>query len=575
MDAAQLVEQRKAGKITQDEFFIALNQLRRANSDLLTRPAARARTANILVNASEHGNPPVEIEGTKSETRGSWRNLVSPRTSFDIVERINRVGRKSSVCDVQVDGSSSSTMFYRKSCQEATTEPMLPGSPESAPSPTEDGDDDGDARQVIGTTSWLREGEHAIHENYHHQVHDAGGHPTRSNAFRESDAIRVSDGLTDGASYTPVDEQKELSPSGDVVRQQTDDGGRLFYPSEEVQSCKCQLHETIESRRSSAGDCGIIDGNSHSGSATSSGPLPYSSFGRAVRSCTPQSERFSVGGCSRSPYSYRHFARRDSDRSPAAKSSRFSISMAKTTTPTTDSSTNINPSPLTWQAATEIGGACTTRFGGIKGENDGKCPRSACKVSPVVTKVTRSPLEDGVKRFDASEAWRKTNAGSRGAVGRSVGSDKNSVHSLPEGFSSSRAQRHGKGGREASATARARPSSNGTIFSLNLERYNTRARVDCNGYTFHVKEGLGSTGDTKERDRFSFAPTTKSLPDFYHAKQKRELEFSKGRSGVARGKCCSEQPNSLYERAMDWQAKKNEVRCDERRAPPLFSSSPF
>lgn len=78
MDAAQLVEQRKTGAITQDQFFIALNLLRRANSGLGNGSNSSSSSAAAPIAQLSEGKAVGAV--TPDERRQAWGRCDTEKT---------------------------------------------------------------------------------------------------------------------------------------------------------------------------------------------------------------------------------------------------------------------------------------------------------------------------------------------------------------------------------------------------------------------------------------------------------------------------------------------------------------
>ena len=154
--------------------------------------------------------------------------------------------------------------------------------------------------------------------------------------------------------------------------------------------------------------------------------------------------------------------------------------------------------------------------------------------------------------------------GSGGGGDRSRGSGNGtkspSGGALPEstgGLWRSRDRHRGPQQRLSPAQRReSRRRSSNTVASVDSGRYYTAAvRCDRYGYPVHDREGEGGGGGgAAGGGGHVFAPMIKGLPDFYESRPKRIGHRSDGSPRMVG------EGQSLYERTTDWQAKASEIR---------------
>lgn len=101
-------------------------------------------------------------------------------------------------------------------------------------------------------------------------------------------------------------------------------------------------------------------------------------------------------------------------------------------------------------------------------------------------------------------------------------------------------------------------ASAGSLEFGGAERY--PARRDRYGYPLHEKGGLGTSGDNNKSSYF--APMVKGLPEFYQSRPRRTVDSLGQNVDSGRGGAAASQSASLYERTTGWLAKAGDVRQD-------------
>lgn len=457
MDAAQLVEQRKAGKITQQEFFTALNRLRKANcSSIGVKAVSREATRNKcqLVDRTPQRSPK-EANPESGGDRASQTLDDGQRVCVTALSYVNKVSP------------------LRLCRNDEKMKQFIAGSDDSA------------------------------HLKTFHDLNEGRASGNFAEPFSTPETVHH--------------QRRPLSPSDSEWR---------FSPLGETEIyCQRRSRKTPESRGAYHGSSKVMPTRTLYGdsAAPSEVQSPQRTKARLVDNWTPQPPWRPAGGCTpmlyeevMGPHCYR----------PSAMRNNVDVEMA--------------PQRVKGEGEGE-GDIHAARF---DGDNDrhhrhkgNGCPRSESRERSPVT-ISRS--RDETKRGMMTEVGRGMSVNIKDA---SPILDISSINSGP---------RHQESNEQTSFNTYENSSRRESL------RYYTKARVDRYGYPLHKNEGdLVSTGVEGDRAGLLFAPMIKGLPEFYRGRSSK-----KGSSRFATEECYSGQPVPLYERAMDWKAKADELRYD-------------
>lgn len=595
MDAAQLVEQRKAGSITQEQFFIALNGLRRANSGLdSTRPSpssdvilTTATTATEAEREAAAVNPSVEIVGEEEEEeetqRGGPVSCSVPSTS------------SVAAVDGVLDGSIGRPKVTPLNDTRQTPQPpsgiALPGIQAAT--------DASDAS--IGAVSPRLGGPHR--ENNHVQRIGRGGDLVRHNNTPHEFARSIS----------PPKQQAVASPTGGrgrekpqstendeqahVVAQRREESEWLVSPRGETQSRRLSRKIPGDKRselRSASGRNGqdsVLRGGE---SATRGASSPLRSDGETERNRTvkPQQWRPTGGGGS-SPQQQRWqqvsivqpasvqsqtvppplspSATQRTVRSAAAvviNGNRLGGDSADLKGPVS----NIDPrrirgtreqqsSPVSSVLGEEERRVLTPELGRRRGLPTTPRQQRDSSVGSTSDGALPSKFFDFNTVPDSSSQQQQAWPGAR-ITSSNTGEDA-SFRSLP--WADSRRSRCRRSREEEGAAPRAaasrRLSGSASAGCLGRsDRVVSAVRCDQYGYPMHERGGLGSSGGVGER-RLLFSPKIKGMPEFYRSRPTRNRPPESSRVSFERaGGSDVSQSNSVYERTSRWLAQSGELR---------------
>lgn len=454
MDAAQLVEERKAGKITQQEFFTALNRLRR-------------------VNCSSIGAISVSREATENKCqlgdRKPRRNAkeTNPEAGGDRASRSLDDGERGCVTALSYVNKFSSP----RSCRSDETIQQFPAESDDS---------------------------------------------ARLKTFHDLNEGRVSGNLTDSFS-TPgtVHSQRRPLPPGKFAE---GDSEWLFSPLGETEIyCQRRSRKTPESRGAYYGGSKTMTTRTLYGDSAAPSKVqpPQRTKARLVDSWTPQPPWRPAGGCT--PMLYEEVMRPHCDRSSAVRNDVYGEKV---------------PQRAKGEGDTHAARFDCNKDGHHRHEGNGG-PRSASRErSP----VTMSPSRDETRRGLMTEAGRGTTVKFK------------DTSPILDSSSNNTGPRHQESSEQTSFTTYENPSRREHL------RYYTKARVDRDGYPLHKNgEDLVNTGVAGDRAGLLFAPVIKGL---------RGKSSKQGSSRFSTEQCYSEQPVPLYERAMDWKEKADELRFD-------------
>lgn len=211
-------------------------------------------------------------------------------------------------------------------------------------------------------------------------------------------------------------------------------------------------------------------------------------------------------------------------------------------------------------------------------------PSSSCLVEvgqqvlqPNFSRRRERGTQESKASFAADGVISKTSAGlglgakrgirpgaSRGVLNDSCQGGEGSARSLSSGILWRSRSRHREEYGPATESRRLSGSTINSVGSLSLDRYYTVARRDRLGYPLHEREGLESS-NVEGDNNMVFSPMIKGLPDFYKSRPKRTLDsFERGVTRPELG-----ESSSIYERTTDWLIKADKLRYETE-----FSHSP-
>lgn len=556
MDAAQLVEQRKAGIITQEQFFIALNLLRRANSGLDNKPCSTApapapstdRTDGEKFIARE------KLDGPGSESVGAAtiNNTANDRAS----------GYGPQKGAVKIAGSIGRSAAGGDHARQSS-EPLPPGQQQSSTAEETVNKLDGSA--PMGAISG--------------ELEDS---PCKAQLSVELNSSNIglkiphefSRLISPTASRSGTGNRPQLQSRRDTEDKanRDDDSHWLISPNGETsQSHRRRMRKTPESRTAYNRD-GRVDDRDRTMSAARLSPSRSSNRGKAERRSAKQPWRPAGGSGEKGLYLQSNIPR---SQSPPATSSRppstglgATGAVAAEGTPGEQENKQRNSSicdnlysrqtyhQQVHQQPSLVNLPLETLKRRVADRNSGRRRRQSTQ-EPIIS----SAASDSVERntFLGAQSGART-----GGSVVDFGGDDIGVRSLPPGILWRRRPRN-RGEDELTRRSR-RLSSSPSLGSLDSNRFCTVATRDRFGYPLHERECLGSSGAVG-RNTLVFSPMIKGLPDFYHARPNRTSDPFQQRFKFSKT-AEVDQSRPLYERATDWLAKAGELRYTIPATPP-------
>lgn len=519
MNAAELVEKRKTGSITQEEFFVALNQLRRENSarGKLDSPAQLPEDGAVerdkpAVNQTElNGGCSAHVKGGVGENSHSHSSSSS---SIHSSHADGPVGNHAADDDSGVP---------RSLC-----EPSRLGGRGPAPSLPETADA-GSRGRAIETFPRPEGSPPAI------QLRSQGD-SARLSTFRKLNRI-TPPAAASTADTTPVESRRELRWRDQAGQRELDDESEwIVSPSGEARRRCHSLRKTPEfpsdDRRKSEDSSGI---------RSSTGALSQSrSGGGFAESCHTATRNWRPAGES-PPSCWQGDGERLRSRPETPPRSRS----GKRLTTTAKTMTRVH---ATTQSSSQRAEGTEERHH-LRG--NGSSRQKEQQTSPVISRLeeakrrTLSPGDGGRRRRAAEESVLSVAASDEVSIRHaSMTKDRSKRYLYQDDLMAKLATR--------------RPSGSPCVCSLNTGRHYTAARRDRHGYPLHDRKcfGISSMGGVSSS---LFAPMTKQLPEFYQTMPKRTPDIFLG-SVASTGGAKANQPTSVYERSTGWQARASEIR---------------
>lgn len=569
MDAAQLVEQRKAGSITQEQFFIALNKLRRANSGLdSTRPPSLSTTTTTTTTETAAAAPPnAEIvgEAENDETQRGGPDLCSFRPT-------------SAAMDGMSDGSirRPKVVPHNDTHQKPEPRPSAIAVPGTQTETDADGTSIDVASQRFGGprrenhVQLIGRGDPARHNTPHES--------TRSISPRKHAVTSPTGGRG---------RERLLSPDGDEQAnevQRREESEWLVSPRGETQSRLLtrkmpgdQKHSGSRHAFVSNGQGSVLRGESAARGLTS--PLKNGGDTESNRVMKAQWRPAGGGGSSQPCWQQGNLVQ------PGGKS--------------TPVASPLSPSAITRMVLSAAAITRSDEPGDDGGDQrrpvDDSLPRRIRGTRAQQSSAVRSILEKarqrrvvtssgvGRRRRGLSTQQQDSSAGStaEGALSSTnifhdasqqhtwsgvrscskTGEDA-STSSLPPDDSHRRRYRPSRekeGTAPRAAATRRQLSGSASVGGLDCQDRAFSARCDRYGYPLHETEGLGSSRGAGG-GRSLFSPRIKGLPAFYRSRprinttESSQVNFERAGGGGA------SQPNSVYERTTRWLAQSGDLR---------------
>lgn len=574
MEVARLVEQRKAGNITQEEFFVNLNKLRRANN--ARRDSPRELSAGRRPSSEPEAPPDQEAEdrvmcGTTSDICGVLAPSI--RTARGIEGAEDRMGTTTSPTVSSISGPAPPPT--KEQNNGASSQPRPAGEPALSSRVASMAVVPGDSRVTTGgVTQTLQE-----------ERRDGAVEFNREPASQEAQLVvadkravsRLSLNSTSarGSPSTPITtpdnarsstadalasnrtQQQQLVLLNEAEREEEYDW--LVSPNGEAQLPR-RTHKTHVSRGThcSRKSCGSRDDvGGHEANGTVRPVLVSPTPARTSASLVGRRNWIPIGGASQNAW-------HDDKRRPQQQNS-------------------IRPSASCTTSPEE----CRIVFVARRPDNDVHGNARRDRSEPGSSQGI-SRLEEARRRILTCSnrrrcALQSDTARTVGAprTAQSVGNpawpgpclmrdqsridDDMSVRSLPSAtrIRGSRSRHRESptsrrlGGRGMSGSASVGSLERGGQF----DRFSSRR--DRYGYPLHERGGLGTTSDSRERSGSShrlFSPMIKGLPNFYQFRPRRTLD-SLGRTIQHASAGNASQQESLYARGTRWLAKAGDNRC--------------
>ena len=591
MDAAKLVDLRKNGEITQEQFFLALNKLRRANSGLDKPPPSSSTTTAAAVSTAPGSIPAggSPAPGTPPQQDAFGSGCIDVELAPQSGSEDDSVRSTPDSCRGSI-GPPAAKPTWSQTSQPAATErrPASPGEhfadkddahPAGRVPPQQPEGWDCEARLISESGSGLivnpgSEADHSESKASEKIDHFVGG----------VGACAAASGDQTNVNLVPSRGSREVEEGG---------GGRseesewLFTPSgEKSQSVRRHVREPPEPRHDSPTH--IVNGGGDGG--TSSSTINRSTAGLSpgksgcggvgdesgTRADDLGSENRRSWPVEREPQPHRQGNRRRSRSQPPTRS------LSRRTDGDHAAELESVLGEKNGRGEKHIGDRSPDEFG------RDQQPRSAAardQRSPAISRSNRKGEQRGLggvaspgsgapllRRSTHSADFSSPAVSETAAVasdaflrarrrdpatsrdGNNVGSELPAALRRGRSLSQER-NAPARGSRRLSVTGNSSARS-----SRDPDRYNTGATYDQYGYPLHENACLASSEAGVGTNGLVFTPTIKRLPEFYDSRPKLTPDSAKQHLGWTREAGWG-QSSSMYERGTGWQANIYETRC--------------